>query len=189
MVLFSKLWRICFRTPPSNAPLAHSCSRRKGRHASERKTPSVCAPANTTKKNCGSNATNRSSGNQTTIGIAKNAMKSKWLCCIRIRIRRLDHPQKLLELPTQLAIFFHELAHLRQVAIISTHALKLCQASYPLCMREALWVLLNCILSWRSETSQVHESRDRIRTSSCKHFQICNKKRTFSPCESSNYSS
>lgn len=40
---------------------------------------------------------------------------TKWSYCIRIRMRKLQKPQELLQLPTQLGIFFHELAHLRHM--------------------------------------------------------------------------
>ncbi|KAL8453399.1 hypothetical protein Emed_000898 [Eimeria media] len=38
---------------------------------------------------------------------------SRWWYCIRIRMRQLQKPEELLKLPTQLGIFFHELAHLK----------------------------------------------------------------------------
>ncbi|KAL8442675.1 hypothetical protein Emag_006279 [Eimeria magna] len=37
----------------------------------------------------------------------------RWWYCIRIRMRQLQKPEELLKLPTQLGIFFHELAHLK----------------------------------------------------------------------------
>ncbi|CDI87408.1 hypothetical protein, conserved [Eimeria praecox] len=44
---------------------------------------------------------------------ASSNTTTKWSYCIRIRMRQLQRPQQLLRLPTQLGIFFHELAHLR----------------------------------------------------------------------------
>lgn len=80
----------------------------------------MCDPRNVLKRKCEAEVTDMPNGSQSSNGIAGNTSKGKWLCCIRIRIRRLDHPQKLLDLPTQLAIFFHELAHLRWVSIPGT---------------------------------------------------------------------
>ncbi|CDJ54065.1 hypothetical protein, conserved [Eimeria brunetti] len=44
---------------------------------------------------------------------SSSSSSTKWSYCIRIRMRQLQRPQELLQLPTQLGIFFHELAHLR----------------------------------------------------------------------------
>lgn len=50
---------------------------------------------------------------------------SRWWYCIRIRMRHLQRPQELLALPTQLGIFFHELAHLRYNRLCSFSCLPL----------------------------------------------------------------
>ncbi|XP_026192449.1 uncharacterized protein LOC34618140 [Cyclospora cayetanensis] len=47
---------------------------------------------------------------------SKNSSRNaslRWSYCIRIRVRQLQRPQELLQLSTQLGVFFHELAHLR----------------------------------------------------------------------------
>ncbi|CDJ36485.1 uncharacterized protein EMH_0018480 [Eimeria mitis] len=52
-------------------------------------------------------------GGPATEAANSSSSSTKWSYCIRIRMRQLQRPQQLLQLPTQLGIFFHELAHLR----------------------------------------------------------------------------
>ncbi|KAL8270809.1 hypothetical protein Esti_005283 [Eimeria stiedai] len=58
-------------------------------------------------------APNKSNSCSSSSNTSNGSGGSRWFYCIRIRMRQLQKPEELLKLPTQLGIFFHELAHLK----------------------------------------------------------------------------